>query len=67
MSQAGTVGARRGRPVLGAISGLFLGLFVALDLLLLGVVGLGSIVLVVLPILGLVGGGALGWWAPLGR
>lgn len=57
----------RGRPVLGAVSGLLFGLFVALDLILLGMVPLSSFVVIILPVLGLVGGIALGRWAPLGR
>lgn len=57
----------RGRPVLGTISGLFLGLFVALDLLLFGVVALDSAVLTILPVVGLVLGLALSLWAPIGR
>lgn len=63
-----TSGARRrGRPVLGAVSGFLFGLFVALDLLLLGVVALSSPMIVVLPVVGLVVGAGLGWWAPLRR
>lgn len=57
----------RGRPVLGAIAGLLFGFFVALDLVLLGTIPLSSLLLVVLPILGLVGGTALGRWSPIGR
>jgi hypothetical protein len=57
----------RGRPVLGAISGFFLGLFVATDLLLLTTIQLDSPLLTILPIVGLVLGLVLGLWAPLGR
>ena len=57
----------RGRPVLGAVSGLFLGIFVAMDLLLLKAVPSDSTVLVLLPIAGLVVGLLLGRAAPLGR
>ena len=57
----------RGRPFLGAINGLFLGLFLALDLLFFGVVQLDSVVITILPILGIVVGITLGYWAPLGR
>lgn len=57
----------RGRPVLGAISGLLFGLFIALDLILLGLIPLASILLLILPILGLIGGIALGRWSPIGR
>ena len=58
---------RRGRPVRGFFAGLLLGIFLSLDLALMGAVALDSAVLTILPaalaILGLV----LGWWAPLGR
>ncbi len=57
----------RGRPVLGAVSGLFLGLFLGFDLLLLKVVPSDSTLLVLLPIVGLVAGILLGRAAPLGR
>ena len=56
-----------GHPVWGGINGLFLGLFVALDLLFFGVVRLDSVVITILPIVGIVVGVALGYWAPLGR
>ncbi len=58
---------RQGRPVLGAIAGLLFGFFLALDLVLVGTIALSSFLLVALPILGLVGGGALGRWSPIGR
>jgi hypothetical protein len=47
---------RRGRPLLGGICGFLFGLFVGLDLLVLGVVPLNSGVLTILPVLGLVVG-----------
>jgi len=50
---------KRGRPVLGAISGFFLGLLLAIDLLLFSVIALDSIVVLLLPLLGLVAGIAL--------
>ncbi len=56
-----------GRRVLGAISGLFAGLFIGLDLLFFGVVPLDSVLLTVLPIIGLFAGIALAMWAPRGR
>jgi hypothetical protein len=56
-----------GRPILGAISGLFFGLFLALDLLAFKVVESDSPVLVILPIALLVLGIVLGLWAPFGR
>jgi hypothetical protein len=57
----------QGRPVLGAINGFFLGLFLALDLLFFGVVQLDSVVITILPVVGIVAGIALGFWGPLGR
>ncbi len=57
----------RGRPVRGAISGLFTGLFLAVDLAYLGALKTDSVVLTILPIAGLVLGLVLGWWAPVGR
>jgi hypothetical protein len=58
---------QRGRPVLGAICGLFLGFFLGLDLLFFGAVQLDSIAITILPILGLLAGIGLAMWAPLGR
>ncbi len=58
---------QRGRPVLGAIAGLFFGIFVSLDLFVLGVLPLESNVLAFIPLLGLVAGVALGLTAPLRR
>jgi hypothetical protein len=57
----------RGRPALGAIAGFFLGLFLGVDLLALGMVPLDSILLTVLPFLGLAVGLAVALWAPLGQ
>jgi hypothetical protein len=56
-----------GRRVLGAISGFFAGLFVGLDLLFFGVVALDSVLLTILPVVGVVAGTALAMWAPRGR
>jgi hypothetical protein len=58
---------RRGRPILGAISGFFAGLFLGLTLLLFGVIPLDSIVLTLLPALGLVVVFGVAMWAPIGR
>lgn len=55
----------RGRPILGAISGFFLGLFVGLDLFLFGLVDSESVLITVLPLVGLVLGIALAVWAPI--
>lgn len=57
----------RGRPLLGGLSGFFLGIFLAYDLLLLKVIVSDSPVIVILPVVLLVVGVALGVWAPLGR
>jgi hypothetical protein len=51
--------ARKGRPVLAAVCGFLLGLFIALDLLVFGVIPLNSIVITLLPLIGLVLGIAL--------
>ncbi len=56
-----------GRRILGSISGFFAGLFIGLDLLFFGIVRLDSVVLTVLPLVGLVSGFALATWAPRGR
>jgi hypothetical protein len=56
---------QRGHPVLGAIAGLFFGLFLAIDLLLLGAIPLDNALVVILPLLGLIAGIALGLFAPL--
>jgi hypothetical protein len=58
---------RRGRPVLGTISGLLMGLFLGVTLLSFGALPLNSSALTVLPVVGLVLGLALALWAPLGR
>jgi hypothetical protein len=52
--------SRKGRPVLGAICGFLFGLFVGLDLLFFGIVPLNSIVLTILPVVGLIVGIVLG-------
>ncbi|HEX4492214.1 MAG TPA: hypothetical protein VH914_13480 [Acidimicrobiia bacterium] len=57
----------RGRPILGAVNGLFLGLFVSLDLLFFGVIRLDSVVITIVVVAGIVSGFALGWWGPLAR
>jgi len=57
----------RGRPVLGAICGFLLGVFVALDLTVFRVATLTTVVVFGLPIAGLVVGLALAAWAPFGR
>ncbi len=56
----------KGRPILGAISGFFFGLFGGLSLWLWGVIPLHSDVLWILPLVGIVLGLVLAWWAPFG-
>ncbi|MGI8794528.1 MAG: hypothetical protein ACR2H3_15375 [Acidimicrobiales bacterium] len=56
----------KGRPILGAIAGLLFGVFVALDLVFFRVVTSDSVLLVVLPIVGLLGGIAIAAAAPFG-
>jgi hypothetical protein len=55
----------RGRPGLGAVSGFFLGLFLAFDLFLLKVIASDSPLFVVLPLVFLVVGVAIAFAAPL--
>ena len=57
---------RRGRPVLGGISGFFLGLFVWVDLVLLDVVAFESVTFWIFPLLGVLVGVGLAMWAPFG-
>jgi hypothetical protein len=55
----------RGRPVAGAILGLFFGIFLTFALLQMSVFGLDSSLVVILPIVTLVLGGLNGYFAPL--
>lgn len=57
----------RGRPVLGAVSGLFLGIFVALDLQQFGVRPLDNFSVIGLPLIGLALGLVLGLTGSLRR
>jgi hypothetical protein len=57
----------RGRPVRAGVSGFFAGVFLAIDLVFFGVIRLDDIAVTVLPLVGLMGGVALAWWAPFGR
>jgi hypothetical protein len=57
----------RGRPVLGAISGLFFGLFLALLLQQFGIWPLDNLRFFGLPAVGLILGLLMAWWAPFGR
>lgn len=56
----------KGRPILGAISGFFFGLLLGITLWMWGVVPLHSDLLLILPILGIVLGLVMAWWAPFG-
>ena len=58
--------SRRGRPVLGAVAGFFFGVALGVAALVFGVLALDSVVLVVLPLVGILLGVALGVTAPLG-
>ncbi|NOY55337.1 MAG: hypothetical protein GXP34_05045 [Actinobacteria bacterium] len=57
----------RGKPVLGTISGLFFGFFVALLLQQFAIAPLTTTTLIGLPIAGIVLGILLAAWAPFGR
>jgi predicted acyltransferase len=56
-----------GRPALGSISGLFLGLFAAVLLQQYGVRPLDTFSLIGLPIIGLIVGLVFSMWAPFGK
>lgn len=56
----------KGRPILGVISGLFFGVFIALLLQQFGVRPLDNLSVIGLPILGAVVGLAIAWAAPFG-
>ena len=55
----------RGRPILGGTAGAFLGVFLAYDLFVLGHIASDSALVVALPIVLMVVGIALGFFAPL--
>jgi hypothetical protein len=57
----------KGRPILGAVSGLFFGLFLALALFLWGIWPLDRLTVFGLPILFLIVGIAGAAWAPIGK
>jgi hypothetical protein len=57
----------RGRPVLGAVAGFFFGIFIALDLVVFGVMPLHADALAFMPLLGLVAGLFMGLKAPFAR
>ena len=57
----------RGRPIFAMFSGFLFGLFVAFDLLLFNVIPLNSVVITILPIIGLVVTPAIAIFAPFGK
>ena len=56
----------KGRPVLGAVSGFFFGLFTGISLFLWGVIDFHSSLLWILPLAGIVLGLVMAAWAPFG-
>lgn len=56
----------RGRPVLGAIAGLLLGIFVAVDLQQFGIRPLDNLSVIGLPLIGLVLGLVVAYFTPFG-
>jgi hypothetical protein len=57
----------RGRPVLGFFAGLLFGVFLAVTLVLAGVLPLNSVLVSALPVLGIVYGLLMAGLAPFGR
>lgn len=57
----------RGRPVLGTLAGFLFGLFLAVTLVLAGVLPLNSVLVTAMPFLGIAYGLALAALAPFGR
>jgi hypothetical protein len=57
----------RGRPVLGGIMGFLFVFFIALDLLVLGIIPLNSALVTILPIVGIVVGLVWAKFAPVPR
>jgi hypothetical protein len=56
----------KGRPVLGVVSGFFFGVFAGISLFLWGVIDLHSVLLWILPLVGIVLGLVMAAWAPFG-
>ena len=54
------------KRILGPIFGLLLGIFLAVDFIIFGVIAFDSVLVVVLPVVGLVLGGVLAFTSPLG-
>lgn len=57
----------KGRPVLGVISGLLFGAFLALTLQQFGIYPLTTLSVIGLPVLGMLLGLGMSAWAPFGR
>lgn len=57
----------KGRPILGFISGLFFGIFLALTLQQFGIMPLTTVSVIGFPVLGIIIGLGLAAWAPFGR
>ncbi|MDX1450696.1 MAG: hypothetical protein R3246_16730 [Acidimicrobiia bacterium] len=57
----------KGHPVLGAISGFFFGIFLALLLQQFGIWPLDNLTVIGLPIFGIALGLGMAAWAPLGK
>lgn len=56
-----------GRPVLGFISGLLFGLFLALVLQQFGIMPLNTLSVIGLPVIGIILGLGMAAWAPFGK
>lgn len=57
----------RGHPVLGVVAGFVFGLFLAVTLVLAGVLALNSVLVTLMPLLGIVYGLVMARFAPFGR
>ncbi len=57
----------RGRPVLGVFAGFFFGVFLAVTLVLAGVLPLNSVLVVAIPFIGIVYGLLMAKLAPFGK
>jgi hypothetical protein len=55
------------KRILGPIFGLLLGLFLAVDFIVFGVIAFESVLVLILPVLGLLLGGILAFTAPLAK
>ena len=58
---------RHGHPILGAIVGFFFFFFIAVDLVLFGVISTYNNCITILPLIGIVVGFLWGWWSPFRR